>query len=75
MDEVQANLYLLNDPTAVPILLAATKAKVDYLATGNRKHFLDDPKVSERSGLTIGTRVTYLPGYVTTYNFKEMQSS
>lgn len=53
--EVEANLYLINDPNDVPILLAAMKAKVDYLATHNRKHFLDDPKVSERSGLRIGT--------------------
>jgi predicted nucleic acid-binding protein len=54
-EEVEANLYLINDPNDVPILLAAMKAKVDYLATHNRKHFLDDPKVSERSGLRIGT--------------------
>ena len=54
-EEVEANLYLINDPSDVPILLAAMKAKVHYLATHNRKHFLDDPKVSERSGLRIGT--------------------
>ncbi len=54
-EEVEANLYLISDPNDVPILLAAMKAKVDYLATHNRKHFLDDPKVSERSGLRIGT--------------------
>ena len=53
--EVEANLYLINDPNDVPILLAAMKAKVDYLATHNRKHFLDDPKVVERSGIKIGT--------------------
>lgn len=52
--EVEANLYLISDPNDVPILLAAIKAKVDYLATHNRKHFLDDPKVAERSGLRIG---------------------
>ncbi len=54
-EEVEANLYLINDPNDVPILLAAMKAKVDYLATHNRKHFLDDPKVAEISGLRIGT--------------------
>jgi predicted nucleic acid-binding protein len=54
-EEVQANLYLMDDPEDVPILLAAMKAKVDYLATHDRKHFLDDPKVAERSGLKIGT--------------------
>jgi predicted nucleic acid-binding protein len=53
--EIEANLYLINDPTDVPILLAAIKGKVDYLATHNRKQFLDDPKVAERSGLRIGT--------------------
>ena len=53
--EVEANHYLIGDPNDVPILLAAMKTKVDYLATHNRKHFLDDPKVAERSGLKIGT--------------------
>jgi predicted nucleic acid-binding protein len=53
--EVQTSLYLIDDPSDVPILLAAVKAKVDYLATHNRKHFLDDPKVAEKSGLQIGT--------------------
>jgi len=54
-DEVRANFYLMEDPYDVPILLAAMKASVDYLATHDRKHFLDDPKVAENSGLRIGT--------------------
>ena len=54
-EEVRANLYLIGDPDDVPILLAAMKAKVDYLATHNRKHFLNDPEVAKRSGLKIGT--------------------
>ncbi|MCC7119727.1 MAG: PIN domain-containing protein [Anaerolineales bacterium] len=53
--EVQANLYLIEDPDDVPILLAAVKAKVDYLATHDKKHFLNDPKVEERAGIKIGT--------------------
>ena len=53
--EIEENLYLIVDSDDVPILLAAMKANVDYLATHNRKHFLDDPKVAERSGLKIGT--------------------
>ena len=53
--EVETNLYLISDPNDVPVLLAAMKAKVDYLVTHNRKHFLDDPKVAEKSGLRIGT--------------------
>lgn len=54
-EEIQANLYLIEDPDDVPILLAAIKAKVDYLATHDKKHFLNDPKVEERAGIKIGT--------------------
>lgn len=54
-EEVEANLYLISDPYDVPILLAAMKANVDFLVTHNRKHFLDDPKVTEKSGIRIGT--------------------
>jgi len=54
-EEIQANLYLMDDPDDVPILLAAIKTKVDYLATHDHKHFLDDPKVAERAGVKIGT--------------------
>jgi hypothetical protein len=53
--EVEANLYLIDDPNDVPILLSAMKVNVDYLATQNRKHFFDAPKAAERSGLKIGT--------------------
>lgn len=60
--QVEDNLYLIADPNDVPILLAAMQANVDYLATHNRKHFLDDPKVAERSGIKIGT-----PGDVLTW--------
>lgn len=51
----QDHLYLIADPDDVPILLAAMQANVEYLATHNRKHFLDDPKVAERAGIKIGT--------------------
>jgi predicted nucleic acid-binding protein len=54
-EEVEANLYLISDPYDVPILLAAMKANVDFLVTHNRKHFLDDSKVTEKSGIRIGT--------------------
>lgn len=53
--EVQANLYLISDPNDVDILLSAMQARVDFLVTHNRKHFLDDPQVSEKTGLRIGT--------------------
>jgi predicted nucleic acid-binding protein len=53
--EVNANLQLISHPADVPIRLAAMKAKVDYLVTLNRKHFMDDPDVARRAGLRIGT--------------------
>jgi predicted nucleic acid-binding protein len=54
-DEYSEHLYMMSDPMDVPILVAAMKAKVDFLVTLDRKHFLDDPKVAEKSGLRIGT--------------------
>jgi hypothetical protein len=54
-NQIKDHLYLISDPDDVPILLAAMLAKVDYLATHNRKHFLVDPKVAERAGIRIGT--------------------
>jgi predicted nucleic acid-binding protein len=54
-EEIQANLYLVEDRNDVPVLLAAINTKVDYLATHDHKHFLDDPKVTERAGIKIGT--------------------
>ena len=53
--EVHTHLDWMADPTDVPILLAAMQARVDYLVTLNRRHFLDDPQVAQRSGLRIGT--------------------
>lgn len=61
-EEIEENLSLIADPDDVPILLAAMRAHVDYLATHNRKHFLNDPKVAEKAGLKIGT-----PGDVLTW--------
>ena len=52
--DVQDNLYLMTDAEDIPILLAAMQARVDYLVSHNRKHFLDDPNVAEKSGLRIG---------------------
>ncbi|HEX6035328.1 MAG TPA: PIN domain-containing protein [Anaerolineales bacterium] len=53
--EIKDHLYLISDPGDVPILLSAMKAKVDFLATHNRRHFLDDPSVAEKTELKIGT--------------------
>jgi predicted nucleic acid-binding protein len=68
-EEIKENLYLIADPDDVPILLAAMKAHVDYLATPNRKHFLDGPKVAERVGYKIGT-----PGDVLTWIRENLSS-
>ncbi len=54
-EDVNAHPNLVSHPADVPILLAAMQAKVDYLVTLNRKHFIDDSGVSKRSGLRIGT--------------------
>jgi predicted nucleic acid-binding protein len=53
--EVKANLNLISHPADVSIILSAMKANVDFLVTHNRIHFLDDPKVAERTKLRIGT--------------------
>ena len=54
-EAVLARLAWMSHPADVPILAAAELAKVDFLVTLNRKHFLDDPGVAARSGLRIGT--------------------
>jgi predicted nucleic acid-binding protein len=39
----------------VPIVAAAMQADVGFLVTLSRRHFIDDPRVAERSDLRIGT--------------------
>jgi len=66
----EARMVIVNDPTPeeltaridwishtpdLPILVAAFKARVDFLVTLNTRHFLDDPSVAEKSRLRIGT--------------------
>ncbi len=53
--DVLTHLDWIQHAADVPILIAAHQAGVDYLATLNYRHFLDDPEVSRRSGLIIGT--------------------
>ncbi|HET7087306.1 MAG TPA: PIN domain-containing protein [Anaerolineae bacterium] len=55
IEEVQAHRHIISHPADVPIVLAAMKARADYLVTLNRRHFIDDPEVAARSGLHIGT--------------------
>jgi len=53
--EVAQYLDWIDHPADVPILVAARAARVDFLATLNRRHFLENPNVASRSGLRIGT--------------------
>lgn len=52
---VLERLDWMNHAPDVPIMVSAMQAQVDYLVTLNRKHFIDDPRVAQRSGLRIGT--------------------
>lgn len=46
--------YIMHEAD-LPILVAAITARVGFLVTLNRRHFLDDPEVARKSGLRIGT--------------------
>ncbi len=54
-EDVAAHSNLISHPADIPIVLAAMQAGADYLVTLNRKHFIDDPGVAQRSNLSIGT--------------------
>jgi len=56
-EEVEAHRDIIVHRADVPIVVAAMRASVDYLVALNRRHFINDPGVSARSGLRIG-----LPG-------------
>jgi predicted nucleic acid-binding protein len=53
--QVKAHVNLISHPADIPIVLAAMQAKVDYLVTLNRKHFIDDQEVARKADLRIGT--------------------
>jgi predicted nucleic acid-binding protein len=55
IEEVLQHQDWIDHPADIPILVAAVGARVDFLATLDTKHFIDDPEVSRRSGLRIGT--------------------
>lgn len=55
LTEILEHQDWISHPADVPILVVAARAWVDFLATLNTKHFIDDPEVSRRSGLRIGT--------------------
>lgn len=48
------------DPDDAPVLAAAISAKPDYFITLDRKHFINDPKVAQESGLRIVTPGKFL---------------
>jgi predicted nucleic acid-binding protein len=54
-DKVRRYQHWINHPADVPVLIAAVNAKVDFLVTISTRHFIDDPTVARRSGLSIGT--------------------
>jgi len=54
-EEVREHLNWIDHDADVSILVSAIKAHVDYLVTLNTKHFLNDPQITFRSGLRIGT--------------------
>ncbi len=54
-EEILPRMDWINHPADVPILVAAAAARVDFLATLNKRHFIDDANIAQRSGLRIGT--------------------
>jgi predicted nucleic acid-binding protein len=54
-EEVRAHQGIVGHLADVPIIVAAMKADVNYVATFNRRHFIDDPEVANRSGILVGT--------------------
>ena len=55
LEEVLQHQDWVSHAADVSILVAAVSSRVDFLATLNTKHFLEDPQVANRSGLRIGT--------------------
>ena len=53
-DEIEAYADIISHQADVPIVVAAMRVKTDYLVTLNRRHFIDDPAVADRSKLRIG---------------------
>jgi predicted nucleic acid-binding protein len=45
----------IDHKTDLPILIAASTAHVDYLATLDSRHFINNPEVARLSGLRIGS--------------------
>ncbi len=54
-EDVEAFHDIISHPADVPIVLAAMRCGADYLATFNRRHFIDDREVTAKCGIPIGT--------------------
>ena len=54
-EEVRVHKDTVAHSPDVPIVVAAKNARVGFLATFNRRHFVDDPEVTVRAGMPIGT--------------------
>lgn len=54
-EAIGAHANIVAHEADVPIVVAAMQAQTDFLVTLNRRHFIDDPDVTRRSGLRIGT--------------------
>ena len=54
-DELEGHADIIAHRADVPIVVAAMQIQTDYLVTLNRRHFLEDPVVADRSSLRIGT--------------------
>jgi predicted nucleic acid-binding protein len=55
IEEVQQCLDWISHSADVSILVAAVRARVYFFTTLDTRHFIDDPEVTRRSGLKIGT--------------------
>jgi predicted nucleic acid-binding protein len=55
LDDVKRHLDWIKHAADVPILVAAMNSGSGYLVTLNTHHFMSDPGLAERYGLTIGT--------------------
>jgi predicted nucleic acid-binding protein len=65
--EVLVARNLISHDADAPILAAAMQVKTGFLVTLNRRHFVDDPQVAQRSGLRIG-----MPGDALAWVRKEL---
>lgn len=54
-DEIAPYADIITHHADVPIAVAAMQVHTDYLVTFNRRHFIDEPTVAERTKLRIGT--------------------